>query len=336
MGNVVATGIANTESPVKSRRPVIFALRAFISFGLLVFIIISASMREVFQTLATTNLFLVAFAPLLNLAGATLTSIRWQGLLASQGLRIPLVKLIQSCMVAGFFRQFLPSTVGGDVIRAYDSWRYGADKKLAVYTLAVDRILGLCVLLVLALVALAIFPALVSKFPSLLYWLIGGLGLLTGLVCIIFVPTPRVKAILLRIISGSPRPLLAVGKNILTAVSIFQGKRGLLLRSLLLSVALQVNVVMFYFAIAKSLGLGIPLKVFFVIVPVAVCVMLIPVSINAIGIREGIFVLLLGLFGVDTAQALAFAWLEYAVFLFFGLIGGIVFAFRKTGQTFQK
>lgn len=72
----------------------------------------------------------------------------------------------------------------------------------------------------------------------------------------------------------------------------------------------------------------------FIIVPVAIVVMMIPVSINAIGIREAIFVTMFALYGVSNADALAFSWMSFILTTILGVIGGIVFMLRKkvTGE----
>ena len=52
-------------------------------------------------------------------------------------------------------------------------------------------------------------------------------------------------------------------------------------------------------------------------------------SVNAIGIRENVFAFFLGLFGVSLGDALAFAWLAFALVLVQGVAGGVVYAFRR-------
>ena len=54
-----------------------------------------------------------------------------------------------------------------------------------------------------------------------------------------------------------------------------------------------------------------------------------PVSINGIGIRESVLVVLFGGLGIAKTETLAVAWLVYGVGLLQGLIGGIVYSFRK-------
>jgi hypothetical protein len=64
------------------------------------------------------------------------------------------------------------------------------------------------------------------------------------------------------------------------------------------------------------------------IVPVALVVLLVPFSINGIGIREGIFVYLLTGLGVENKDAIALSWISFGLMLTQGIIGGIIFALR--------
>src|SRR5690606_12640552 len=111
----------------------------------------------------------------------------------------------------------------------------------------------------------------------------------------------------------------------------FRGRHGALARAMALSILLQLNVVAFYWLIGRAMGFPLGLADWLLIVPIATVVMMAPVSINGIGVREGILALLLGAHGVAPADAVAFAWLEYASFLLYGLIGGLVYAARRAG-----
>ena len=126
---------------------------------------------------------------------------------------------------------------------------------------------------------------------------------------------------------------LAEGVNsIVVALRSFAQRRQALVSALVLSIALQTNVIVYHWLVAGAFGLDVPLHVFFLIIPVAIAVMMLPISINGIGVRESIFVLLLGTQGVSQEEGLAYAWLVYAFLLIQGLIGGVVFALRSEGS----
>jgi uncharacterized membrane protein YbhN (UPF0104 family) len=116
----------------------------------------------------------------------------------------------------------------------------------------------------------------------------------------------------------------------------FRNQRAGLALALFLSFLLQANVVLYHWIVANALGVSVSLTAFFLIVPIAIVVMMIPVSINGIGVREGLFVLLLSVHGVPQAEGLAYAWVIYALLLLQGLIGGVVFAFRRDANISNK
>jgi len=229
----------------------------------------------------------------------------------------------------GFFRQLLPSTIGGDAFRVYDSWRAGARRETAVVSVAADRLMGLLALALVALAALLFSDTLVDRFTAIRPLVVfGGAVTLLG-AWALFVPPSGLPAILRQAPAWLPEPPRRALASLAEAIDAFRGRRGTLARALVLSVLLQLNVVLFYFVIAEALSLSVSLQSFFLIVPLATIIMLAPISINGIGVREGAFVVFLGALGVSRAEALAFAWLEYTCFLAFGVIGGIVYASRK-------
>jgi hypothetical protein len=57
--------------------------------------------------------------------------------------------------------------------------------------------------------------------------------------------------------------------------------------------------------------------------------MMLPVTVNGIGLRENALFFFLSFYGVLKPQAIAFAWVVYGMLLVFGIIGGFVYLFRK-------
>jgi uncharacterized membrane protein YbhN (UPF0104 family) len=112
------------------------------------------------------------------------------------------------------------------------------------------------------------------------------------------------------------------------SIHILKDKPGILVITLIVSILLQINVILFFYFIGVSLELGVSLLYFTIIVPIALIVLLVPFSINGIGIREGIFVILLTELGVQAKDAIALSWISFGLMLTQGIIGGIIFAFR--------
>jgi uncharacterized protein (TIRG00374 family) len=230
-------------------------------------------------------------------------------------------------MVAIFFNNLLPSTIGGDVVRIHDTCRMGNNTGGAIAAVFLDRLLGIFVLMGFVLFSLLISEKLNFFLSYLHSWpIISILCFLTIIViCLSFYN---------RVISLSKRFSILkkfeyfIEKSIENLL-LFRENKKIITASILLSLLLQINVVIYYFLISSGTGLSVAMNEFFVIVPITVFTMMIPVSINGVGLRESIFVLILSAYNVSKYSAIAMAWIDYGMVLLLGIIGGIVYMVRK-------
>lgn len=305
------------------------ALKIGVSAALIAFLIQRTDLAEVWTVVQNANWFILSFAFLLFYVGYAITSGRWRILLKALGFAPPFWFMFRSFMVAVFFNNFLPSTVGGDAMRMYDSWRSGVSKTKSVAAVLMDRFMGLASLLLFALAGLA-FGAHEKLGGSNIVIIVGAgaAGAFVLLLVLMFLPDTVSQGVA-RTARVLPAKILDVLNPIVSALRSFASRRDVLFTALLLSLALQTNVIVYHWLVAEAFGFDVPLTAFFLIVPVAIAVMMLPISINGIGVRESIFVLLLGTQGVTQEEGLAYAWLVYSFLLIQGLIGGVVFAFRR-------
>ncbi|MCB0753674.1 MAG: flippase-like domain-containing protein, partial [Ignavibacteriae bacterium] len=237
--------------------------------------------------------------------------------------------LFKSYLVASFFNHFLPSTVGGDSIRAYDSWKLGDNKEKAFAIVILDRFLGLFTLLIFAIIAMLYSPDLHDKIPQFWFWVfILSIGAAT---IIWFIFSPPTK--FLNKIAQSNKGIVSKFAGIIYKMDVifseYVNKKLDLLFAFILSILLQSNVVFYYFAISTALGLPVVLIDYFLIVPLTIFITMIPISFNGIGLRESALFLFLSTYGVLQSEAIAFAWIEYGMLLLLGIIGGIIYSTRK-------
>jgi len=304
-------------------------LKISLSVALILWITEDIALDSVFTVMATSSTSLLIFAFSLFFVGYVITAFRWRTLIRVQGGDAPIFFLVRSFMVALFFNNFLPSTVGGDVVRMYDSWRLGNSKSDAVTVVLVDRFLGVIVLLCFALLALIFDETVADEVPLITAWVtvgLGGIALTTWLM--LKIPASYAEAFC----SERGRIVARIGSSLAKVLRSFQAYRHAkieVFRALVLSVLLQINVVVCFIVLARAIGIELPVESMFLIIPVAIFIMMIPISINAIGVREAVFVFLFSMYGIENVQALAFAWTAYSLTLLQGILGGIVFALRK-------
>ncbi|MEM9058191.1 MAG: lysylphosphatidylglycerol synthase transmembrane domain-containing protein, partial [Pseudomonadota bacterium] len=273
---------------------------------------------------------LLAAAGSLTFVGALLTASRWRLLLKTQGVDTTTLHLVRCWMVAAFFNQFLPSTIGGDARRMYDSWRLGASKAGAVAAIGVDRILGLIALMAYGVVALYISTEFFERQAQLKLFVAAIGAALVVCAALIFAPRTPFDGLAAAIIAKSPGFVRKIAGKFQAPIAAYRGQGRVLTLSLLISVALQFNVIAFYALAGTALGMELSLLDYMIVVPVAIVILLLPITINGIGLREGVFAVLLGGFGVATSTAVAYAWATFALFLAFGLLGGVVYAVSRT------
>jgi glycosyltransferase 2 family protein len=316
-----------TEQGPTWRRVVSTGLKCLTSVGLIYWLLRGSGLDEVWNAIGSANRWFLLLALSLSLLGPYVSAQRWRVLLKAYGLEASLAFLIQSCLVGIFFNNFLPSTVGGDAMRAYDSWRLGRSKTAAVVVVILDRCLGIIVLLLFAVGALLLSEELRSRVPS--GWVAIGTGGVMFVGGVIFCPRKPILAVLARLSDASRLFLRSDLSTVVTGLLDFRSRRKALAKAGLWSVILQANVVVHYYLIAEALGFGIPLFNFFLVVPLAIVVVMLPVSINGIGIRESVFAVLFSAFGIESTKAIALAWLAYGAGMLQGLVGGVVYALRR-------
>src|SRR5207249_5211049 len=103
----------------------------------------------------------------LYLLAITAGAYKWGILLAAQGIRVPLYYLLRYTFVGLFFGNFLPSNVGGDVVRAYDLARFTERKAVSSASVVVDRLTGLMVFIASAVV-MGVIAVIWLNQPALL------------------------------------------------------------------------------------------------------------------------------------------------------------------------
>ncbi|HKH43225.1 MAG TPA: lysylphosphatidylglycerol synthase transmembrane domain-containing protein [Thermoanaerobaculia bacterium] len=301
-------------------------LRVAVSAALIAWILRGTDLREVWETFRTADVRYILLAIALIPLGYLSSVSRWRLLLRAQGGDAPYPFLVRSLMTGIFFNNFLPSTIGGDAIRAWDTARSGVGKATALTIIMVDRFVGLLALLVFAAVGLLGAGRLTERVPELGWWVLGVGGVMVVVAVVLFRPR-------------SPHPSPARGRGaggegsklsqVTSALFSFRGHGRALAGAFFWSLCLQTLVVLNAWVQVRALHVELGLAPFFLIVPLAVFLMMIPVSINGIGVRENLFVFFLAAFGVAEATGLAFAWLEYGILLLQALAGGLVYAWGR-------
>jgi uncharacterized protein (TIRG00374 family) len=270
----------------------------------------------------------------LLLMGATilLGVIRWRMVLRVQGLDLSLGRAIEISLVAHFFNSFLLGSTGGDLMKAYHAARETHHKKTeAVVTVFVDRLIGLWAMLLFAGVMM---------IPNAKRFLVGsGLQAVASLVILSMLAGCTVVGLLAfrggvsKRWSGARAWLRRLPKGewlerSLDSCRLFGKQPFFLSRALAVSMLLNVVCVLQWQMVGHGLGVSIPPRILFAIVPMVICIAALPITPSGLGVRENLFVIMLNDATLAT-PALSLSLLAYAGSLFWSLVGGVVYLLLK-------
>jgi uncharacterized protein (TIRG00374 family) len=237
--------------------------------------------------------------------------------------------LSESYLVATFFNNFLPSNIGGDLIRVRDSSRITGSTTTSLAVVAIDRILGFGALYAIAVVAyLAAGPSVRELAGARVA--LGGLALVFGGLAYLFFRPGTSRRLMAR--SGLSKVAWARDKfeKAQSAVHGYRADLGSVWTAFGASLALQILVVWYFFAVAHALRIPLPASAAFVMVPLCTLFQAIPISFNGWGIRESLFVVYFGQIGLPKDGALAFSLVGAGLIVALSLSGAVVWSARRS------
>lgn len=288
-----------------------FLIRLLVSVSILAVILHSIDIRQAWREVPNARLDWLLLALLMQFSSTAMAAYRWQLIMRNLDFGQSLSFYQGSYFKGMFFNQGLPTSIGGDAVRVLDVANRGFRKRDALYGVAIDRIAGLGALLLLTLVAHLIDPDLLPDqvYRPVLWLLTAGLAGFASLAFLGSWPWLGRQPQLVVLKSLSDRVLLAVSR-----------RRFLLLTSSLLVPLLAM---LAFFAVGRALGLRYDLLTYLAIVPPALVLTVIPISIAGWGVREGALVSLFSLIGADKTVVLLMS-LVYGVLLILASSPGLV------------
>jgi glycosyltransferase 2 family protein len=300
-------------------------LEALVSAVLIVAILQWAGIHRVLHELSHTQLMWFIPAVAVSVATVPVMALRWRLLLSAKGIDVSLGWLTRTYFVALFAGQFLPAAIGGDAVRAVELGRLTHDAPEAVASVLIDRLVGLVSLVVLAIAAVAVGGGSAQRPGVIAAEAAFGLAA-AGALALLF--SSRLRGVVARALE--PRPdghRLASGGKFYDALHSYRGHRGTLALVGGLALVVQLARVGVIALLTRALSLDVPDSVILLTGPVVFASLALPVSLNGIGVREGVFVYFLHGYAAQP-QAVALGLAFYAVGTITALGGAVVLAVR--------
>ncbi len=309
-------------------------LKITVSVGLIAILLYRISPGRLLDHLGNLDPVWIAVAVAIFLASSLLGALQWHLLLSAGGVKIPLSRTFSLYFTGLFFNNLLPTNVGGDAYKIYDVVRTGYDPHKVFAITLLDRVIGITGLCLLALAA------------SLSLFFSGG-STDIGLYALVFAGcvAPILALGLSRRISTPVRRTLSrirlwgIGERlemVFSHLGSFRSFPSLLGRVIALTLTIQALRIATHLAVAAALGIHPGTRDmlhFFVFVPLLGLIMMLPISINGLGLREGAGILLFTRIGLLEEEAFLMEFITYVVMVGVSLIGGGLFLRRQITGT---
>lgn len=253
---------------------------------------------------------------------------RWHRLLRAQHIEVASRTLTESIWVSLFFNNFLPSNIGGDVVRIADTAGAAGSKTLATTVVLVDRVIGLTALVVTASVGAFAASLAGIHIPGARWlWIAVAIGLA---VAIPVIAIPKLTAYPLRQLRLLKRPWVDVRvQRLEDAIIRFRKAPAALIGAFAGALVVQITIVAFYLLTAQGLAVPLPILLGAVLIPVSLVVQMAPLSINGFGVREAVFAFFFRRFGLPIDAAVALSLVSTGLVMGLSLVGGFMFLRRR-------
>lgn len=309
-------------SPLHSR--LFFIFRLLVSSGLLIYLVWVIDWTHAVEVIRQANLLFLLIAPLITLCSFIIGALRWMTILTDNQVRFSWFQAFRAYVLGLFYGIFLPGVLGGDAIRiGICVQKTKCSVSTSTTAVLLERIGG-----VVSLFSLVFFTQLVSprtyhtllplRENRVLSWL-GILGLLS-----IFVVVISRKAWIKWLPKAKPDTIKGklIHQIYLSASTLATLSDKSLLIILGYSILFQLFDISVAFVLSSAIGLQLSFVSFVIVIPLTYLVLLLPISLGGLGLREGTLAFLLSRFGVPASEAVMLSFLIYINRMIVGLLGG--------------
>lgn len=316
-------------------RPIRVALTLLVTALATAYVVWKIDLSRTAEILGDTRPGYFAAAVAISIATTWPMALRWRWLLDAKGIHDRLGWLTRAYFVSYAAGQVLPTAIGGDASRIYETARrHPGNTGTIAGSVVLERAIGGAATLLLAAVGLALA---VGEYDVGVYLWIEAIFVVGTAVGGFLIFSRRARSWLrwLGPVLGRvrlDRPLRALYEGMHS----FRDHVGALLAVFVLTIGIQVVRILAIWLCGEALGLGLSPRPYFVLGPLLFLVMLVPFTINGLAVREAFFIDFLTRVDVDADAAAATGFLFFATTIGVALPGAAIFAWEAIRSTARR
>lgn len=301
-------------------------LKPAVSLGLIALLLHRITPERLAPHLRGIDPALMAAAVVVFFVSSLFGSLQWHVLLRAGGVDLPFMRTYKLYFMGLFFNNFLPANVGGDAYKIFDVVRGGNDPHKVLAITLLDRVFGIAGLcLVAAAASFVLLPGGSVRNDALYAALF--VSIVSGVLLVAF--NRRVSRAVRRL-SGRVR-FWKLGERmemVLGHMGSLRKFRLLFAKIAVITLIVQSLRIVTHIIVGMALGIAMTklnYLQFFVFVPLLGLVMILPISINGLGVRESAGTDLFTGVGMGEEQAVLMIFMTYVVQVAVSLLGGLYF-----------
>jgi uncharacterized membrane protein YbhN (UPF0104 family) len=310
------------------KRLVRVALTLLVTAGAVAYILYKVDLSKTAHILSSASVPWVLASVVLTVITVPPMAWRWQQLLAVRGIRERVGWLTRTYFVSYAWGQVLPTSVGGDASRIFETARRHPGQITPITgSVLVERALGGAVTLLLAGVG---FLLAIGRYSIDAYlWPEGIFVVLTiGAGVVFFSRSIRRRLAFLLPFARRLR-LETPARAVYDGIHGYRAYPKTLLVVSAVTVLMQFSRILAIYASGRAVGIHLSVLPYVVLGPLLFLVMLVPFTVNGIGVREAFFVSFLGNLGVNADAAFACGFLFFLMTIMLALPGVAVILWEQ-------
>ena len=247
--------------------------------------------------------------------------LRWFIFIWAFGIKIPVFSVVRYFFIGLFGNLFMPTSIGGDVIKVLGLCRFTDEKPKVVASVILDRISGFLGMIVVAFFAFIFSFSILRDFSLLV--MILGMAMVAVLMLAVLFHEPF-YAFFVRAFSRFPK----LQKSLMEMhydIALLKDQKSAFYKAVAISSLGQIVCAVCYYLLSLGLLQDVRLIYFIIFVPLITVASAFP-SIGGLGVREAGIVFLLAKVGVDSGISVSLGLLNFLFMMLTGIMGGIFFA----------
>lgn len=289
----------------------------------LLFYSVRGDLPRIVDTLKNAHKGLLLASTLIFLSTVILLAKRLQLIFAAEDVEVRFTDCSNLTFVGYFFNNFLPTSVGGDIVKAMCAARVTREPVKSITSVIMDRVFGLFTFILIPSLSVAFLHGLNPQVPVIVY------SFLAFSVVFFFMLFNRDVARRFRFVEKLLNRFGGIGgkiRQLYDGMHNFKNHRLLIGQAMFLSIVGQSVSIFVLYLMARALGADTSPIYFFLLVPIVHLISMAP-SLNGLGIRENAYIYFLKPYiGTSNAAAISFLWL--GLLFLMSLIGGLIYLFR--------